>query len=285
MDNESKKYLRLFRIAEQATKYLPAGLAYTIMRYNAMIFSPDRGKIETKKISRIMGLPLWKARIVWYKYLQNQGIFFANIFLHKTMDQHWLTKHVRIENQELLSILKDTGGLVLTWHTQYQHTLAVILGLSGLKINALALAPEESSFYIHLKKYIDLLHNESEKKFSGRYIFYRQNHIFKRQLYRVLSNQQVLISLNDNIADSNRSVSVTLLKQKVDIMHGTVDVALNLKKPIIAALPFFSGNNFILKLKQLDTSQDVQTIMQTYMTVLDTEIQKQPELWEGWHWL
>ena len=230
-------------------------------------------------------MPLWKARMVWYKYLQNQGIFLANIFLHKTLDQHWLKKHVRIDNPELLSLLNDTGGLILTWHTQYQHTLCVTLGLLGLKLNVLASAPEESEYYLDLKKYIDLLHIETANKFSGQYLFYRTNNTFKRQLYRILSHNQILISLNDNFVPGNRSVGVTFLKQNINVQHGTVDLALHLKKPIITALPYFSGNHLILKLTQLDTRQDIQTIMQMYMNILEAELQKQPELWEGWHWL
>ena len=285
MDTNSKKYLRLLRLAELITKYLPTGLSYMVMRFYTIIFSPDRGKIEADKISKIMGLPFWKARIIWYKYLQHQGIFFTNVFLHKKMDQDWLSKNVHIENPELLSIINDKGGLILTWHVQYHYTLFLILGLYGLKLNVLALAPEEGDFNSELKKYIDLLHTESEQKFSGQYLFYRLNNKFKRKLYDVLYKNNILLSLNDNFASSNRSVNVKFLNKNIDIMHGTVDVAMRLNKPIVTAFMYFSGNKFFVKLKQIDTNQNVQAIMQTYMTTLELELQKQPELWEGWHWL
>jgi len=280
-----RSFLRILSIIA----YFPTIIAYKLAPLFAQYaFSPiDHEQPIMKKALQNAGYLFspkdWQS--LWKKHLADHAIFCLNIFKHSSFNTLWVKQHVKLDDKELNTLIKTHKSvLFLTYHHNFSHSLAVVLGSSGHKVNCFV-APEESSeIFEFIGIYIKRLHHGCTQHFNGgKYLFFNKNSTGAHITRRAFIEGGILVAANDIPSGSKKSPAINFLGRTIYPPIGNVRLACKMKIPIVAGLMVRDGQNYKLISRQLNSQQNTELIMTEYFSFLKEIIMQYPGIWDGWN--
>lgn len=282
----AKKYRRLLRV-------FSLWVACTQGRWRpAFIFTLGRWlnpfQVHREKIRRSIRLALPENPVnpIWRDWMNSHIRFVLDFMTYNALDARWLKREVLVADPVLLESLRNTGGLLLTYHTHHQNTLCCALGLEGIKISAIAALPEHSPVFPFIGRWAKQVNSESEKHFrGGRYIFTDNLRMLLRTTRKTLANREVVLCLCDfHQPKPGVTTSAKLFDRVISPPTGAIEIALKQETPIFAAMFAPQNGQLILTLKRLDESRGIDAIIAGYFSFLESSIRTNPACWQGWEW-
>lgn len=224
----------------------------------------------------------------WIRYLKTTC--FATALLYRIKDFEKIIRIQWHDPDDVLLSSKISGGLILSYHHPFAYHLPAFIGANGIKIEALALSPEESPLYPLYKEYVANWFIDSEFFFGGgkwRFLYKKYNHM--RVLLTALREGKVVYSLNDfpNIYPGARTQAVQLAGKDFLVPEGLIGSAVKMKLPIsVAYVDWLGGYDFLIRISSLNSCGrdhiSSSEIMDKYFKILNELVVKRPEFWEAW---
>ncbi len=241
-----------------------------------------------EKIRRSIGLAFSEDRVatIWHDWLNSHVQFVLDFLAYKTLDAAWLAREVVIDDPACVAALRDSGGLLLTYHTHHQNTLCCALGLGGMKISAIAALPQDSPLFPIIGGWAQRVNAESARHFGGgSYIFTDNLRALLRTTRKILADGDVVLCLCDFHQPKPGVRSGTrLLNRFISPPTGAIEIAVKHGAPVYATIFAPVNGKHTLKIKQLDTSGGVDAIVAEYFSFLESNIRTNPACWQGWEW-
>lgn len=282
----AKRYRRLLRL-------FSLWVACTPGRWRPVfILALGRGlnpfKVQKDKILRSirLALPEKPTQQTWRAWLDSHVRFMLDFLSYKSLDTAWLASEVIVAEPALLASLRESGGLLLTYHTHHQNTLCCVLGLEGIKISAIATRPEDSPFFPHIGRWAQRVNSDSAMHFrGGTYIFTDNLRKLLHTTRKVFASRDVVLCLCDfnQPAPGSRS-SARLFDRSITPPAGTIEMAIKHGVPIFTAMFAPQNGKLVLNLMRLDDSGDVDSVIAGYFSFLESNIRANPACWQGWEW-
>ncbi len=269
-------------------------ITYQIAAWLATKHSPfcaDTNLIE-ENLQKTLYLPEITLKKTSLEAIKLHGVFCINAFFFRKMTSRWVKNHISIKNNTAFTKLLNysNGGLFLSYHHHFQHLLVSLLGIYQKNPSFVAMSPDSSPFYNLLKPNIDYLHQNTEFHFGeGKYIFIdplNSKKAVRKEIYQALEKNNWIYSLHDNMAlNSKNSHNIQIFNRIITVLAGTVDIALEMNKPIFCGLlEWKDGTQFEFDLIELNTSNGIVGILTDYFQFLEQKVKHNPALWEGWQW-
>ena len=282
----AKRYNRLLHVFDNFVALAPArfrpGFIFTLGR----LLSPF--KIYTSKIVSAVrsALPGCDASAVWRRWLDSHVAFVLDFLTYQEFDAVWLKNAFVCANQPALDALRQSGGLLLTYHTHHQNTLCCALGLQGMKVSAVAASPLDSPLFDYIGRWSTRVNVDSSRHFNG------GNYIFTSNLRSLLTATQkcfaageVVVSLCDFHQPKTDCVaSAVFFNRCVAPPTGVIEMALKHRVPIFLALLAPADHKLCLQMTQLPESVDLKAVVDQYFCFLESNIRANPACWQGWEW-
>lgn len=282
----AKVYLRFLRSLEVIARYLPRSLQWPVASLINRFGSPyNRSAADiSAAIGDALALDTSSAHRAWLRWRASHARCMLTIFQYDRMDTQWLQRTVAVEQPQLLQRMVQTGGLILTYHTHHQNTLAALLGVAGCTISPVAASAADSPLYQVIGRYIDLINNGSQRQFRGGTYLYTDNlRRVLREARTRLQRGELLLSLCDFHQQSSEPPH-TLFGRTITPPTGVIRLALQCGVPIYLGLLFpMAGGRFRLALAEARGS-DLHTVIDEYLAFLEQTVRHAPEAWQGWTW-
>ena len=245
-------------------------------------------QLHRDQILRSVGLALPEnsENQIWLSWLDSHIRFTLDFLNYKSLNTAWLAKNVNIADRDLLASLRESGGLLLTYHTHHQNTLCCVLGLEGIKISAIAAAPEGSPLFSYIGRWAQQLNSDSAHHFKGGGYIFTDNLRKLLQITRErLSQRDVVLCLCDFHQPKEGIASrAKIFDRLIAPPTGAIEIAIKQGAPIFTAIFAPQNGKLVLNLKRLDDSGEVGTIIAGYFSFLESNIRKNPACWQGWEW-
>lgn len=280
------QYARFLRLMELVATRIPLRLQSPVAGFVSRFTDPynrSAGAIKAV-IGSACALDSQKAHQAWLRWRASHACFVLTIFRYDRLDHEWLHRSVQIEQPQLLERIVQTGGLILTYHTHHQNTLAALLGVAGCTISPVAASAADSPLYQVIGRYIDLINNGSQQQFRGGSYLYTDN--LRRALQRArtcLQRGELLLSLCD-FHQPSAEQSHCFLGRTITPPTGVIRLALQARVPIYFGLLFpDSTGRFQLQLGQA-VADELHRVTSEYLEFLAQVVRTAPEAWQGWEW-
>lgn len=222
---------------------------------------------------------------IWLEWLDSHALFTLTFLRYNELDKNWLHQHVRVDNPDVLYALRESGGLLLTYHSYHHNTLCCALGLSGCAVSAIAAAPEDSPLFAFIGHWAQLVNDGSVQHFGGgRYLFVNDKRLLARSMRAWLRERKVLVSLCDFHQPVVGAVHGHILGRVIAPPTGAIEVALSQGAPIYAAMFAPKGGKLHLQMTQLDSGGGRAAIISGYLAFLEACVLDNPCCWQGWDW-
>lgn len=245
-------------------------------------------RLYGEKIRRAteLALPGVPVEQTWHNWLNSHVQFVLDFLSYKTLDKVWLKHKVHIDDPESVTLLRESGGLLLTYHTHHQNTLCCALGLSGINISAIAALPERSPLFPFIGRWAQQVNTESAKHFGGgSYIFTDNLRILLRTTRKILAEGDVVLCLCDFHQPKPGIPSGAIFFDRfISPPTGTIEIAVKHGAPVYAAIFAPENGSLVLRIKRLDDSGGVDAIIKGYFSFLESNIRTNPACWQGWEW-
>jgi hypothetical protein len=279
---------RRFLTAASWLARLPEQMAYRCAAAAGRIAGPWRRRRD--RVCRSIGaagIPCDRATF-WRQRSDDQAAACVNLFRHPQWNVRWMQRHVTMQGDPLRNIFPPgRGGLFLTYHHPFHHSLFCLLGLAGFRVQVLA-APEESSpFFGEIGAFIRLLHSNCTLHFNGgRYHFITDGKEALRTTEAVLRAGDLLCSLNDFSGNERKGERglCRLFGRGIYPPSGSIRVAQRLGVPIAAGAVVRDGTSYRLECRRLDETMPHMALLQAYFDYLAELLAIHPDLWDGWDW-
>lgn len=242
----------------------------------------------SQKMRRAMSLVLPSNQVdqAWRKWLNSHVQFTLDFLSYKSLDASWLKSHVSIADPALVEVLRQSGGLLLTYHTHHQNTLCCALGIAGIKVSAIATSPEDSPVFPYIGQWARRVNADSARHFrGGSYIFTDNLRLLLRTIRQLFADRELVVCLCDfhqpkpGIASSAR-----VFDRSISPPTGAIGVAIKHAAPIFAAMFAPQNGKLVLELIRLDESGGIDGIVAGYFSFLESNILVNPACWQGWEW-
>ena len=276
-------FLRFFRrwVARAPMRWQP-GFIFVLGRW----LNPFQ--LHRVKLRRSIGLVVPAALIdqTWRDWLNSHVRFVLDFLTYAALDRDWSKSSVIVAEPELLATLRDSGGLLLTYHTHHQNTLCCALGIDGVRISAIAALPEDSPMFPYIGHWAKRVNSDSARHFNGgAYIFTNNLRKLLQTTRRLLGNREVVVCLCDfHQPRPGVKVSARLFDRSISPPTGAIDIALKHGGPLFAAMFAPKDGKLTLELKRLDASGGVDSVIAGYFSFLESSIRSNPACWQGWEW-
>lgn len=285
----AKRYLWLSRSLRIWKFFAPEGFRPAWLFALGRWISPYQVYREKVLASLRREYPDQPIQPLWRRWLDNHIRFVLDFLGYTALNSDWVERSVAIESPECLDELRQTGGLLLTYHMHHQNTLCCVLGTKGIKISAIASPPEDSPLFLAfpaLGRWAKKVNEDSAKLFSGgSYIFTNNVRKLVRQTREELSKHHVVLCLCDiNVPDKGKATRTPLLNREISPPTGTIELTIKLGAPIYLAYLVLQEEKLRLSLKKLDASDDIAVITKEYFSYLESFLQIAPWSWQGWEW-
>ena len=282
----ASRYLLLLRLLRAWRAFTPAGFrpncVFTLTRH----LNPYQ--TLAWKIAVALGdeFPERPSRLLWNEWLDNHTRFVMDFLDYDAVTPRWVEKNVEIANPECVAQIRQTGGLLLTYHTHHQNTLCCILGELGIRISPIGAAPEESPLYPLIGKWARRVNADSEKHFrGGSYLFTNDLRKLTRQMHAELRDRHVVLSLCDfHQPESASPRGTTLRKREISPPVGAIQTALKNETPVYVAYLGKVDRKLRLDMARLQTDGGIPGVVALYLRYLEQRIQASPPTWQGWEW-
>lgn len=280
----ARRYILLIRVGK-VLALLPIRIAYALAGFFTSKVTPLRHRrSDFESYAASTGIKPEFREQIWSDILRQQGIFFVNNALHRQSSHSIISRLAGPSEAWNRFIQNHSGALVLTMHHDFHHTLFVLTGAQGKKVNVIA-APEDSGpLAPWLTPYIRQQHADCAIHFNGgHYIFTEHSEAWK--IAKALRNGEIVFSLHDFELPGKHSVEARLFDRSFHVSAGSVRIALRLNVPIYFALLLWSPqkSRYILEFHQLDVSEDQP--LEAYTQTIARLVSQYPTAWHGWQWL
>lgn len=280
---------RFYRVAAGLARVTPASADRWLAPMLGRRLSPYRPQAEAIRgaMRAALGLGDRAAEHAWQRWLASSGWFGLTAWRYGQWSPGWLASHVSVDDPQLLRRLAEGGGLVLTYHTHHQNTLAAALGLAGCPISPLAESPSASPLHPHIGDIVEHINAESARHFrGGGYLFTDRKHQLVRETWRLLAGGKVVLSLCDFARPGAAcgDPGAPLLGRVIRPPLGAIEIALRERVPIVAAVMLPEGDRYRLRLQPLASDGGVVRVLQQYGGYLEALVREQPWAWQGWDW-
>lgn len=248
-------------------------------------YKADRPALRASFVSAF-GVDEKTADVFVNTWLASHGLFVTSIFDYHRMDAAWVQQHVTISDPMALSRLRESGGLILSYHSHHHNTLGIVLGQSGLPIWGVAATEKASPMAPYTGRFMRIINGQSEAKFGGgKYLFTDEPRKMVLGLKEAFANHHGVVSICDNPAPAGEAPPVHFMGRSFHVGLGVVEMALAQGVPITLALlyPDLKGG-YKLVLEPLPPTESAHQVVQSYFDFLASVVRSSPWAWQGWHW-
>ena len=279
---------RFYRVAEWIARVPWPWLQVRLSRRWGRVGSPfvaDLAQVQDA-CAQAFAVPPAQAHTMAQQWLASQGLFATSIFGYHRMGPDWVRRHVRVHQPEALAQLRQSGGLVLSYHTHHHNTLGIVLGQSGVPTWGVAATEKASPMAPYTGRFMRIINGQSEAKFGGgKYLFTDEPRNLLRGLRLAFASRHGVVSICDNPTPSADQPAVRFMGRSFHVGVGVVETALEHQVPITLALlyPDLLGG-YRLLLKRLPDGLGAHQVVQSYFDFLATAVRHSPWAWQGWHW-
>ena len=274
------RFLRLW-VARAPMRWRP-GFIFALGRY----MNPFQ--LHRDKLRRSIGLvvPAVLVDQTWRDWLNSHVRFVLDFLNYAALDRDWFKSSVMVAEPDLLATLRDSGGLLLTYHTHHQNTLCCALGIEGVRVSAIAASPEDSPMFPTIGYWANRVNADSARHFNGgAYIFTNNLRKLLQTTRRLLGNREVVVCLCDfHQPRPGVNTSARLFDRSISPPTGAIDIAIKHGGPLFAAMFAPKSGKLTLELTRLDASGGVASVIAGYFSFLESSIRSNPACWRGWEW-
>ena len=230
----------------------------------------------------------------WELWKLNFKCSIDDYYVYPSMDAQWVSRHVLIPKPQILDTLRDSGGLVLTYHFHHQNSLCCVLGELGLKVWAIANRPESSPLFPYIGNWARRLNSLTRQHFQGgEYLYTDDLRSIALALPGIFQARNALICLVDVHQPSPRSPRTRIFNREIQAPIGVIESALRAQSaiylayltPNLGARQHHSGEFAYELAIELIEQQESSSVLDVYFSRLETLLTSQPHLWQGWQWL
>ena len=182
--------------------------------------------------------------------------------------------------------MQREGGLVLTFHTFHQNTLALTLGQCGIPLFPVAATEKNSPFAPYTGPYMRIINGDSEAKFSGgRYLFTDEMRSLVAGVRAAFAAGQTVLALCDNPVPDSAIPPVAIMGRQIGIGTGVMKLAQQAEVPAYFVLfyPDLVGG-YRLILEDAGPIEDLECTARAYFHFLERQLAVAPWAWQGWSW-
>ena len=282
----ASQYLRLIRLIRIWRTLAPTGCRPDCIYALARHLNPYQMLAQNISATLCGEFPELPSRALWHEWLDNHTRFVLDFLDYDAITPRWVEKNVEIAKPEFVAQIRETGGLLLTYHTHHQNTLCCILGELGIRISPIGAAPEESPLFPLIGKWALRVNADSEKHFrGGSYLFTNDLRKLTRQMHAELRDRRVVLSLCDfHQPESASPRGTTLRKRNITPPVGAIQTAMKNEAPIYVAYLGKADRKLRLDVARLQTDGGIASVVAQYLLYLDQRIQSSPATWQGWEW-
>ena len=293
MDPLQKKFAkasrRLYKGAEIIHRApLPARFKIILARLLGRFFSPYGADVNKVRAGFQQGLGRSKveAKTLARAWLGSHGLFALSIFHYRTCDARWVRESVRVERPDLLQALVERGGLVLTFHSFHQNTLAALVGLSGSPVFAVAGTEKNNPMVPYIGRYLRIINGGSEACFGGgRYLFTDEPRALIQGVRKGLEQHHSMVTLCDNPAPPGSVPPLKIMGRSISVGTGVLSLVQTAQAPVTFALLYPDQAGVLhLALQEAGVIEDLHSTLQAYFNFLEEQLKKTPWAWQGWIW-
>jgi lauroyl/myristoyl acyltransferase len=286
MKTFARRYLFFLQFLRFWNSFAPLRWRPYVLLLAARWLSPFRPRSASIRRAMKLAIPAIDDLHIWHEWLDSHLKFVLHFFQYSAVDTSWLSSEVRVMNPDVVTELRNSGGLVLTFHTHHQNTLCCFLGNAGIKVSAIAAPPEGSPLFPYMGYWMKRVNADSERHFlAGTYIFTSHLRKLLRSTQKLLVAREAVVCLCDfHQAGENDQPSACFFDRRVTPPTGVIKIALENSAPVFVAMLAPYKNLLCLQLQRLDGSHGLQHVIQEYFSFLEINIRKNPACWEGWDW-
>lgn len=286
-----KRFLIFLILIRWIAKVRPIGGSYYLAKKLGKWFSPRLQENEQLSYNLTRShFSVERIQSEIMRYHQHAAINYLHSHLYSKMNAKWLERYIVVEGLEHLERPKGQGILVLSAHQHHLMMLGVAFGLAKQRVFPVLLDPKETVPHF-LESYYTMAISESEKHYQGgKYLLVGLRPSYTREIYRRLSQGDIVISANDfpkSIAPKRRH-DISFFGQSISCPVGTMEIALKTKaKCVMAFVSTGFDMPFKVTISSLDYAEDesaLETIVNAYGNQLEQNIRSDPAAWEGWKW-
>jgi len=230
----------------------------------------------------------------WNRHLALLGVQRFQSTFYAGTDTSWIERcQVDIQGADIIDRLQQQGKgvLVMTYHHHFNMLFCNLLGRLGLPIATIAMDDRGSDRYQKFSKRVNRIYDHAERLLNGGEIILVKPQSQVRPILRAFEKNQLVVTANDfpdTFDDKNRR-DFSFLGTTLSCPTGTVKLAVKKQIPIVAAYLNWNGNErFRLSIHPVSNGEEAMTpesAMENYLGVLETLVNDDPGLWEGWKWL
>ena len=279
---------RFYRVAEWIARVPWPWLQVRLSRRWGRVGSPfvaDLAQVQDA-CAQAFAVPPAQAHTMAQQWLASQGLFATSIFGYHRMGPDWVRRHVRVHQPEALAQLRQSGGLVLSYHTHHHNTLGIVLGQSGVVTWGVAATEKASPMAPYTGRFMRIINGDSEARFGGgRYLFTDEPRQLLRGLNEAYAQNHAVVSICDNPMPAGEYPPVQFMGRQFHVGTGVIEHALSRNVPITVATlcPDLLGH-YDLYLRPLPVHLSVPQVLEQYFDELAIQVRRAPWLWQGWHW-
>lgn len=280
-------YRRFLRLIELTSSFVPASLQQRLARIIGRSATPYNLMADTLCQAMSSGLSLNHHETVqaWRRWRESHALFALAAMQYEKMDTAWLHKHVQVSSPDLLAKIASTGGLLLSYHTHHQNTLAASFGIAGCTISGVAASAAGSPLYATIGHYIDRINEGSEKHFrGGSYLYIDHLKEILKQVRMRLQRGELILSLCD-FNQASTCPPHRFLGRAITPPTGVIRLALQCEVPIYQALMYPDDKGkLLLLIQECSSRQTLHDTLTAYLAFLEKVVRDAPEAWQGWEW-
>jgi predicted LPLAT superfamily acyltransferase len=179
-----------------------------------------------------------------------------------------------VDNGDVMQLLRENGGIVLLSHVGSWASAAYCLKDELPPMNIVMRENTQENIHKIEKS------NQRDNEQSVKIIDLNQATIATNiQIANALMDKELVALMADRIVNKNKSVEVEFLNTKVEINKNPFEIALRVKKPLVA---IFVTNHSLKKYNitfNLIEENSIQEMAQDYTNILEKTIKKYPNQW------
>ncbi len=193
--------------------------------------------------------------------------------------------------QNVLELLRERGGALLSFHHPLAYLFPALIGSRGISLEMLARSPQESPLFPLMDSHLACWFSNTQSYFGGgQWCFQHtdRGNDMRRPL-SALREGRVVISLHDfpNIYKGVKTVSGRLLGHELAPAQGIIGPALRRRLPIaLGYAQWLGGRQFAVTLGLITRGDEdnlsAEDVLARYLAALEAILINQPEFWEAW---
>ena len=230
----------------------------------------------------------WKRHAALVSVTRFQGSFYSR------EDTSWIKQcQLEIKGAEYIQEFQgaEKGLLVMTYHHHLNMLFCNLLARLNLPVTTIAMDDRDNSRFQKFGSRINRIYRHAQKLSNGGEVILVKPQRLARPILRAFEQGHLVVTANDfpGVFDDKNRKEFKFLNSTLSCPTGTVKLAVKKNIPIVAAyLNWLGGSRFEMEIKPVSDgieAIDVNEAMTRYLAVLETAIQNQPGLWEGWKWI